>query len=66
MGAIWAVTQTEKGEIRGVSYETIAGGQKLAIHLANDGAVQATDGAEQEVGFMAGDARVLPTGELAT
>ena len=33
MGAIWAVTQTEKGEPRGVSFETIAGGQKLAAAL---------------------------------
>ena len=33
MGAIWAVIQTEKGEPRGVSYETIAGGQKLAAAL---------------------------------
>ena len=33
MGAIWAVTQTEKGEPKGVSYETIAGGQKLAAAL---------------------------------
>ena len=33
MGAIWAVTQTEKGEPKGVSYETIAGAQKLAAAL---------------------------------
>ena len=33
MGAIWAVAQTEKGEPKGVSYETIAGGQKLAAAL---------------------------------
>ncbi|HUF90190.1 MAG TPA: electron transfer flavoprotein subunit alpha/FixB family protein, partial [Gemmatimonadota bacterium] len=32
-GAIWAVTQTEKGEPKGVSYETIAAGQKLAAAL---------------------------------
>jgi electron transfer flavoprotein alpha subunit len=32
-GAIWAVTQTEKGEAKGVSYETIAAGQKLAAAL---------------------------------
>ena len=33
MGAIWAVTQTEKGEPKGISYETIAAGQKLAAAL---------------------------------
>ena len=33
MGAIWAVTQTEKGEPKGVSFETIAAGQKLAAAL---------------------------------
>jgi electron transfer flavoprotein alpha subunit len=32
-GAIWAVTQTEKGEPKGVSFETIAAGQKLAAAL---------------------------------
>jgi len=32
-GAIWAVTQLEKGEPKGVSYETIAAGQKLAAAL---------------------------------
>jgi electron transfer flavoprotein alpha subunit len=32
-GAIWAVTQTEKGEPKGISYETIAAGQKLAEAL---------------------------------
>jgi electron transfer flavoprotein alpha subunit len=32
-GAIWAVTQTEKGEAKGVSFETIAAGQKLAALL---------------------------------
>jgi len=33
MGAIWAVTQTEKGEAKGISFETIAAGQKLAAAL---------------------------------
>ena len=32
-GAIWAVTQLEQGEPKGVSYETIAAGQKLAAAL---------------------------------
>ncbi|HEU4464047.1 MAG TPA: electron transfer flavoprotein subunit alpha/FixB family protein [Gemmatimonadota bacterium] len=32
-GAIWAVTQLEQGEPKGVSYETIAAGQKLATAL---------------------------------
>ena len=32
-GAIWAVTQTEKGEPRNISFETIAAGQKLAAGL---------------------------------
>ena len=33
MGAVWAVAQTEKGEAKAVSFETIAGGQKLAAAL---------------------------------
>jgi len=33
MGAIWAVAQTEKGEPKVVSFETIAGAQKLAAAL---------------------------------
>ena len=32
-GAIWAVTQTEKGEPKSISFETIAAGQKLAAGL---------------------------------